>query len=116
MTEEQFLKLREKQSFSVPEGYFDHLADRVMAQIPDAAPAKTRKRFILRRPVWAAACVAAIIGGVALFFFGHTADGVSDKPTASVAASDVMSADDLQRVADDMMIDDDELYAYMADF
>ncbi len=116
MTEEQFLNLREKRSFRVPDGYFDHLTERVMAKIPEELPVKKRKLFIFRHPVWAAACMAALIGGVSLFFMRHTPETAQNAPIASAGVkADAMTTDEIQVAADNLMIDDDELYAYMSE-
>ena len=116
MTEEQFLNLREKRSFRVPDGYFDHLTERVMAQIPEELPVRKRKLFIFRHPVWAAACMAALIGGASLFFMRHTPVNAQHPPIASLGEeAGAMTTDEIQVAADNLMIDDDELYAYMSE-
>ncbi len=117
MTEEQFLSLREKQPFLVPDGYFDHFTERMMAQIPEEAPAQKRKLFILRHPVWAAACMAVLIGGASLLFLHHTRENVQNTQMAAAVElkTDAVSTDEMQIAADNLMIDDDELYAYMSD-
>ena len=111
-----------KRPFTVPDGYFDNLADRVMSNIPanevrmltKEAP---QKRFRWQRYAAAAAVVAAIFG--AGLFFGHSpvAEPQMAEPVAvadhAISNSDAAYGGDFDNVADYIMCDDYELYAYL---
>ena len=109
--------------FIVPEGYFDSLADRVMSNIPANevrmfTKKEPERRFGWQRYAAAAAVVAAIFG--AGLYFGHN-NTVAEPQTAAPVAVAEHSNDnsgaayggDFDNVADYIMCDDYELYAYL---
>lgn len=115
MNEEEYLrtKLGNRNPFTVPEGYFDHLADRVMQQLP-----AERKHTVVRslRPwLYAAACIAILI--VSVLFVSHQ----SNQPTQQQAAvnntskTETQSDNYIDDMADYAMVDNEEIYLYLAD-
>ena len=77
--EEQILKSRygTQSSFRVPEGYFDELASRVMASVPESQPALDMQSESASQgarivPMWRRAVVrkVAVIAGVVLLLGG----------------------------------------------
>ena len=108
--------------FTGPDGYFEQRTERVMSNIPanavkmlsDKAP---EKRFRWQRYAAAAAVVAAIFG--AGLFFGHSpvAEPQTDAPVAVAdhanPNTDAAYGGDFDNVADYIMCDDYDLYAYL---
>ena len=109
--------------FTVPEGYFDSLTDRVMSNIPASEvrlfPKKEpEKRFRWHRYAAAAAVVAAIFGAGLFFGNNKVAEPQAAAPVAVAEnSSNVDSGNayggDFDNVADYIMCDDYELYAYL---
>lgn len=117
MTDEQIERLSKEQVFKVPEGYFETFTQRMMSQIPQEDTVIRPQRKSLRRPIWAAASVAVLIAGAsALFFFSKDKENATSQvATLSESKTETISSEELQATADYMMIDSDELYAYLAD-
>jgi len=122
MTNEE-LYLQEKVGkgtpFRVPEGYFEQLTSQVMSQLPDKpshddVQAGTRAKVVmLRRWLYAAACVAAIVVLSLTFAFNNRQDAADQRPlTATVSAVD---NDYMDEAVDYAMIDNAEIYAYLAE-
>ena len=90
--------------FSVPEGYFDTIAQRVMDRIPAnevrMIPAVEKKKSTPRRLLWARIGVA------------H--DHVQPSPVAAVSTASYTSDENLDAMADYIMVDDQDLYAYLS--
>ncbi len=121
MKEERILeeKFGKVNHFTVPEGYFDSFADKLMEQLP-----ATEERVIkMRAQVWwrtlplrkiaAVVGVCAMIGGSALFFTHN--DGLRHTPVASVEHEHMQSAGgeygSFDEMADYAMIDNQDIYA-----
>jgi hypothetical protein len=114
--------MKTNRPFTVPEGYFEQLTERVMSNIPanevrmltEKAP---EKRFRWHRYAAAAAVAAAIFG--AGLFFGHSpvAEPKTDAPVAVAnhanSTPDAAYGGDFDNVADYIMCDDYDLYAYL---
>ena len=112
--------------FTVPENYFSELSSRVMAQIPteeqketvvEVKPRRATLRYL--RPL---AAVAMTIGVVLVGFLAYQEfDGAQGKHSLAdshlaqgaheVSAS---SEDDFDQAADYFMIDESDMYAYLA--
>ncbi len=112
--------------FTVPENYFSELSSRVMAQIPTeeqkeaVVTVKARRAMVhYLRPLAAAAMT---IGVVLIGFLAyHEYDGEQGKQSLSDShlaqgAQDVSasSEDDFDQAADYFMIDESDMYAYLA--
>lgn len=112
--------------FTVPENYFSELSSRVMAQIPTeeqketvvtVKPRRAKVRYL--RPLAAAAMTIGVvlIGFLAYQEFdggqgnGSLAGNRLVQGTQELSAS---SADDFDQLADYFMIDESDMYAYLA--
>ena len=117
MTDEQIERLRKEQVFKVPDGYFENFTQRMMSQIPKEETVIRPQRKSLRRPMWAAASVAVLIAGAsALFFFSKDKENAASQVAIlSEGNTETISSEELQATADYMMIDSDEIYAYLAE-
>lgn len=121
--EEKYIreKMGDKSPFRVPEGYFDQLASRVMSQLPEQEqgrrseqkPRRQARMVPLRSWLYAAACVIAIVVLTLTFYFHQRVAEPLDQPMAAVSAPvDDQYIDD---VADYVMLDNTEIYAYLAE-
>lgn len=106
--EETYIKERMggRQPFTVPEGYFEGLAARVMQQLPDEQPAARVRP--LRRWLYAAACVVAIfvLGAIAY----TSLDSAGQQPLLSETVEQLPADDYLDEAADYAMMDNHEIY------
>jgi len=100
--------------FRVPEGYFDDFADKLIASLPEheqqakVVTMKPRRKFVR----WAvAAALAVLIAGVGVQFARTNQDNAE---TDKVAA--VHYETSVDQVADYMMIDNSDIYAYVSDY
>ena len=114
---EQELKERygNRAPYRVPEGYFEHFADRLMADLPEREvcvrieKAPWWQRY---RQAWvAAACVCGLAFGGALFLSRPEAEQVT--VAQSVAVSSESSFD---QMADYAMYDNEDIYASLCDY
>lgn len=129
MKEEHILKatLGTRNHFQVPEGYFDELASKVMASIPESQPVvemqvehiSQRARILslwqnaMLRKVAAVACVALLLGGVSVgvgtsLSSRNDAQHVFGQNYTPVAQTEDSSFDE---AADYTMLDNQEIYA-----
>ncbi|MBR5084860.1 MAG: hypothetical protein IKX33_09695 [Prevotella sp.] len=104
------------QPFSVPEGYFDKLTERVMAQIPEDEQIQTRKTRNIRRlfPYAAAASVLAAAIGIGIYLKFSDSQPPVQKQTQEVQFAQNNTEQTIEEVADYIMYDDNDLYAYIA--
>lgn len=122
MEREEYIRSRagKENPFRVPEGYFEGLASQVMANLPDrdTAPVRTARTYRLRLRAWicTAACVCIGMFGAVMYFADSGNVGVS-APDSSVAADAQSASYDSydEAVADYMMIDNADIYAYLTD-
>lgn len=121
--EEQILKSRygTQSPFRVPEGYFDELASRVMASVPElqSESASQGARIV---PMWRRAVVrkVAVIAGVVLLLGGASigigtslSSRQAGKSVASGGWASVMHSEDnsFDEAADYAMLDNQDIYA-----
>lgn len=125
--EEQILKSRygTQSSFRVPEGYFDELASRVMASVPESQPAldmQSASQGARIVPMWRRAVVrkVAVIAGVVLLLGGASigigtslSSRQAGKSVASGGWASVMHSEDssFDEAADYAMLDNQDIYA-----
>lgn len=115
-----------KRPFTVPEDYFAGFSSRVMAQIPaerqenEVLVPKPRRTLVRRlRPL---AVAAMTIGVVLIGFLAYNqfcspqGDGaaLADIHVGQIAGMTSPSEDDFEQAADYFMVDEDDMYAYMA--
>mgnify|MGYP001739245444 FL=1 len=119
-----------KRPFTVPDNYFSDLSSQIMANIPVEEPIKTpdntiktkKSHFVLIRQVRPLAIAAAMVGIIMIAFWSF-ADYTSNQERAADASqkgvgeslSKVTSSDSFDEAADYMMMDEDDMYAYVAD-
>jgi hypothetical protein len=112
MTEEEkylYGKIHRDNPFRVPDGYFDRLADEVMARLPEEKPAA---RLVALRPwLYAAACLCiAVIAGVS-FYFNRNMQLQPASTDDAIYASTVPSDSYFDDAANHMMVDNQDIYA-----
>lgn len=122
--EERYIKekIGDKSPFRVPEDYFDQLASRVMSQLPEQQelskksmqqPRRQARLVALRPWLYAAACVIAIVVlTLTLHFHQRVAEPLEQPMAAVLTPVDDEYIDD---VADYVMLDNTEIYAYLAE-
>lgn len=108
--------------FRVPEGYFDQLTERVMAQLPErdqqteVIPLSARRpksRLVALRPwLYAAACTVAVV--VMGLTFHHSNEPVEEQSLASTSSTNTESQY-MDDAADYVMLDNAEIYACLAE-
>lgn len=113
-----------KQPFTVPDGYFDQLAERVMERLPEQQPASVPQVSVghkWRRWAVAAAAVGVVLTG-SLVFMGQRSGNeslatTSHRATATTTETDANSSSysSLDMAADYAMLDNDEIYAMVSE-
>lgn len=121
MNEEMYIqeKVGKRNPFRVPEGYFDNLTAQVMQNLPEQP--KRRAKSVFMRPVFyaAAASVCALLIAGAAWMWGPSAEvsspaAVQAKATTQPQQQDA-SGEYMEEAADYMMLDNHEIYAYLAE-
>ena len=107
-SEEQVLreKMGSRNPFTVPEGYFDQLANDVIQQLPER---RQKSRIVALRP-WlyaAASVVVAVVMAISFLF--------NQKDTQEQTADNAADNTYIEEVADYAMFDNAEIYAYLSD-
>ena len=125
--EEKEMQVRfgKENPFRVPEGYFDQLTDRVMAQLPEReqkaeqislSDRHPKSRLVALRPwLYAAACTVAVVV-MGLTFYSH--DVAEEQPLASTSTTNTTTNTESQYIddaADYVMLDNAEIYACLAE-
>ncbi len=106
-------------SFKVPDGYFDTLTERIMEKIPEESASEKAvsvnmwRRYSFR----AAAAVALVVIGIGTYsLFQKNETYEPRQQTAAVAEKQTngQSAEAIDQVADYIMCDNHDLYAYLS--
>ena len=114
--EEKYLrqKFGNETPFRVPDNYFSDFTAKMMEQLPETT-ARTvtmqTSRWQRWRPFVAAASVCAIIFGSGLFYFNHQ----TETDASYTAANSTAVESTLDQAADYAMIDNNDIYSYLAD-
>ena len=121
MNEEMYIqeKVGKRNPFRVPEGYFDNLTAQVMQNLPEQP--KRRAKSVFMRPAFyaVAASVCALLIAGAAWMWSPSAEVSS--PTAVQAQAGTQpqqqdaSGEYMEEAADYMMLDNHEIYAYLAE-
>jgi hypothetical protein len=123
MKEDLIIENVSKQNpFRVPEGYFDTLADQIMAKVDESAsgvvvPLKEDKKKKPARVVWLRPVLYAAASVCALFISVVAYQSYSDSPTAAPTATmaESQSMDySFDEAADYLMIDNQDIYACLS--
>ncbi len=99
-----------KNHFLTPEGYFDHLAEQVMQNIPNQQP-RSALTVRLRPWLYVAACVAVI----AVLTFTLFYDRAFSADPAQSAVADMAADSFMDDAADYAMLDNMDIYACLSD-
>ena len=121
MNEEMYIqeKVGKRNPFRVPEGYFDNLTAQVMSNLPEQP--KRRAKSVFMRPAFyavAASVCALLVAGAALMW---SPSAEVSSPTAVQAQAGTQpqqqdaSGEYMEEAADYMMLDNHEIYAYLAE-
>ncbi len=104
------------QPFKVPDGYFEGLAEQVMAKLPteDARVISLRPaKWRLYRPI----AIAAASIGIAIFSVGMYLKSSDSQPTEKFTQVPVSSSYSvIDQAADYTMLDNEDVYAYLSDY
>ena len=112
-------KFTDKGQYKVPEGYFDTLADRIMANIPEAKPEKKKAKIIsifkIKYAI-AAAIVAAVIGSATIHLYQQdTKLADLNKKTEITTSSETYGEEYVDDYIDYAMVDGDDIYKYLSE-
>ena len=120
MNEESLIqeKFGKEQPFRVPEGYFEHFADKLMEQLPDegakVVEMRPRKYWKVAVGLAAAACFCAVLFSVGRLWTDSSDESLSGTATL-MQAQNSNDGYDLEDMADYAMIDVGDMYCYVSD-
>lgn len=110
---------KQTNSFKVPEGYFERVADDILVSLPrqeqQVVPARHARFYSLHTRWLAAGCVLAALLSVTLYFH-HTTVLPSSKqlePTSTYAGN--YTSETLEEAAFISLMDDEDLYSLFED-
>jgi len=115
-----FDKYTDKGQYKVPEGYFDTLTDRIMANIPEK-PVQQRKARIISltskvKYAIAACFVAAVIGGTTYQLYKESNSIAElEKNAASTPSTITYDEEYVNDYMDYAMIDGNDIYEYLSE-
>lgn len=119
MNEEMYIqeKVGKRNPFRVPEGYFDNLTAQVMQNLPEQPKRRTKSVFM--RPVfYAAASVCALLVAGAVWMWQANGETSTDTVQAQAVVQpqqQEVSGEYMDEAVDYMMLDNHEIYAYLAE-
>jgi hypothetical protein len=116
-------KYNDRGQFKVPEGYFDTLADRIMANIPEAPKQEKQKKSAKIIPLntrlkiaVAAAIVGAVICGSTIRLYQQgTKIANLDTNTEMTNNSETYGEEYVNDYIDYAMVDDTDIYEYISE-
>jgi hypothetical protein len=116
-------KYNDRGLFKVPEGYFDTLADRIMANIPEAPKQEKQKKSAKIIPLntrlkiaVAAAIVGAVICGTTVRLYQQgTKIANLDTNTEMTNNSETYGEEYVNDYIDYAMVDDTDIYEYISE-
>ena len=109
-----------KNPFKVPENYFETLADNIISQLPEESSAKVVKMSVWKKyrvHFLAAACVLSVLfsAGIYISIKENTKDAqVFDKTSVEMAETTIETEDAFDEMADYVMVDKEDMYAYIS--
>ena len=115
-------KYNDRGQFKVPEGYFDTLADRIMANIPESPKQEKQKKAKIislntrLKYAVAAAIVGAVIGGTTIRLYQQgTKIANLNTNTEMTNNSETYSDEYVNDYIDYAMVDDNDIYEYLSE-
>jgi len=109
--EETYIKSRlgKREPFRVPDGYFEHFADKLIQQLPQE---KKQSALVARLRPWlyAAACACLVVGGVTLYM-NKVGLETTQQHVAAVHETVVQEELSIDEAADYAMLDNQDIYA-----
>lgn len=117
--EEQLIsQFGKERHFKVPDGYFEHFTDQMMALLPEQPEKLSQKRPMWQRlmPKLSVAAMLAVMFSIGAYFhFAHQSqpDGERLLAKPSTVAKTATSFD---QAADYVMLDETDMYAYLSDY
>ena len=119
MNEEMYIqeKVGKRNPFRVPEGYFDNLTAQVMQLLPEQ-PQRRAKSVFMRPVFYAAASICVLLVAGAAWLWHTEMAASSEAPVQAQVATQPQQAEGdvyIDEAADYMMLDNHEIYAYLAE-
>lgn len=110
-------KMRKDNPFQVPEGYFETFASKMMDSLPEREAVSMTlhphsRSFVLRRVLYAAACLCVAIFGVAVYWIGSSS--VNNQNHVAQRNASVVTDTYIEQVADYTMMDNSDIYSYLS--
>jgi len=125
MNEEKYIEERvgKRNPFLVPDGYFDSFTDRMMQQLPErpvsVEPSRKGRKpaLMVRMRPWLYAAACALVLVVSAWLWRSQPDtSVATQPAAQLAVQQEQTSDaTFDEAADYMMIDNQDIYTYLAE-
>lgn len=106
--------------FKVPENYFETLADNIISQLPEESSAPVVKMSAWKKyrvHLLAAACVLSVLfsAGIYISMKENMKDTqVLDKAKLELAETTIETEDAFDEMADYVMVDKEDMYAYIS--
>ncbi len=114
-----FEKYTDRGQYKVPEGYFDTLTDRIMANIPEKPVQKKRAIFISLtskvKYAIAACFIAAVIGGTTYQLYKESNSIAELEIKASSSSNLTYDEEYVNDYMDYAMIDGNDIYEYLSE-
>jgi hypothetical protein len=103
--------------FTVPDGYFEKLADEVMAKLPErkAVIIDIKPHRHLARRIYIACCAAAVCCGIFFSVRFLMNNRFEDSSNTALSAEQVYHEKYVDDALDYSMIDNHEIYEYLSD-
>lgn len=111
MNEEMYIKNRmgNRNPFTIPEGYFEQLNDRIMSRLPEKVAPKPTLIKRLRPLFYAAACIGVAVFSVTVYF--NHAETNSEQNMAELQQQDAAYSDGyIDDATDYAMIGNEDIY------
>jgi len=108
-------KFGKQNPFRVPEGYFSDFEKKLLENIPMSAPVKKPVLRYLSPWLWSAVSIAAVVCGVVFFVSKPASDDIIISNAATITEPAQDNDDNIiDEVSDYAMLDNSDLYSYVA--
>lgn len=120
MSEDTLLeqKFGKQDPFRVPKNYFSDFEKKLLENMPVSASAKSPLSGRLRLWLWGAVSTAAVACGVVFFASKQASDDAAINGNAAATTASVQEQDDIDYIIDEVsdyaMLDNSDLYSYVA--